>query len=187
MPIVTMKLGESAPHFSAPNIDEATVKLDDYTGKPILVMFICNHCPFVQHIREALSSFARDYQGKEIAIVAINSNDVQAYPDDSPEKMIEEVKTFSYCFPYLFDEDQSIAKSYGAMCTPDFFLFDKNNALVYHGQFDKSRPTNDIKPNGEDLRGAVDALLAGEELPKDQAMSIGCGIKWIAGNEPWKS
>ncbi|MDF1663593.1 MAG: thioredoxin family protein [Planctomycetota bacterium] len=186
MPIVTMELGNWAPNFSAPNIDGRAVKLEDYSGKPVLVMFICNHCPFVQHIREALSTFARDYEGKDLVIIAINSNDVEAYPDDSPEKMIEEVETFSYCFPYLFDEDQSIAKAYGAMCTPDFFLFDRNKVLVYHGQFDKSRPTNDIEPNGEDLRAAVDALLAEKAPLENQAMSIGCGIKWIAGNEPWK-
>lgn len=186
MPIVTMKLGNWAPQFSAPNIDGSTIKLEDFDGQPILVMFICNHCPFVQHIREALSQFARDYEGKKLAIVAIMSNDVEAYPDDSPEKMAEEVEKFSYSFPYLFDEDQSIAKAYGAMCTPDFFLFDRNKQLVYHGQFDKSRPTNDIAPNGEDLRAAVDALLAEKEPLEKQAMSIGCGIKWIPGNEPWK-
>src|SRR5690606_33890289 len=149
-----------------------------------LVMFICNHCPFVHHIRTGLAEFGRDYQSRGLGIVAINANDAENYPDDSPEKMQEEASRFGYVFPYLFDEDQSVAKRYQAACTPDFFLFDGAGQLVYRGQFDASRPGNDVPVTGRDLRAAADAVLEGRPVPEDQTPSIGCNIKWRAGNAP---
>ena len=186
MPIVTMKLGDSAPDFNLENIDTSLVNCADFKGQPLLVMFICNHCPFVQHIRSALAAFARDFAPQGLKIVGINSNDIEAHPEDGPENMIKEARAFDYCFPYLFDANQNVAKSYGAMCTPDFFLFDKDHALAYHGQFDNSRPTNEISPDGASLREAWTQLLEAGAVTTEQSMSIGCGIKWIPGNEPWK-
>ncbi|GIW41874.1 MAG: thioredoxin family protein [Candidatus Binatia bacterium] len=183
-PSKMVPLGTPAPPFRLPNIDGRMVSLEDFRGKPLLVMFICNHCPFVQHIRHALAEFGREYQGKGLGIVAINSNDVSAYPDDSPEKMAEEARKVGYTFPYLFDETQEVAKAYGAACTPDFFLYDASHKLVYRGQFDSSRPSNGIPVTGEDLRAAADAVLEGRPVPQDQKPSIGCNIKWKPGNEP---
>ena len=145
---------------------------------------MCNHCPFVKHVRQGLIQFARDYQAKGLAVVAISTNDVANFPDDSPAKMAQEARAFGYPFPYLYDESQSVAKAYRAACTPDFFLFDAGRKLVYRGQFDGSRPGNNIPVTGADLRVATDAMLAGQPITPDQKPSIGCNIKWKAGNEP---
>jgi peroxiredoxin len=178
-------LGQQAPAFSLPNIDGKTISLADFAGKRgLLVIFMCNHCPFVIHLRSALASFAKEYQAKGLGIVGINSNDISAHPDDSPERMKSEAKSAGYTFPYLFDESQAVARSYGAACTPDFFLFDSDRRLVYRGQFDDSRPGNNKPITGADLRAACDAVLAGKSVPTFQKASIGCNIKWRAGNAP---
>jgi peroxiredoxin len=180
-----LPLGTKAPAFSLANIDGKTVSLSDFSGKKgLLVMFICNHCPFVKHLRPDLAKFGREYQEQGLAIVAISSNDAKAYPDDSPERMREEAKSAGYTFPYLFDESQEVARAYTAACTPDFFLFDADRKLVYRGQFDDSRPDSGIPVTGKDLRAACDAVLAGKAVPERQKPSIGCNIKWKAGNEP---
>jgi thiol-disulfide isomerase/thioredoxin len=150
----------------------------------LLIMFICNHCPYVKHIRSGIAEFAREYQAKGLAIVAISANDVSTHPDDSPEKMKAEAAAAGYVFPYLYDATQEVAKAFRAACTPDFFLFDRDCKLVYRGQFDDSRPRNNIPVSGKDLRAAADAVLAGEPLPVEQKPSIGCNIKWKAGHEP---
>lgn len=180
-----LPLGAKAPDFALPDTEGRIVRLSDFDGAPaLLVIFLCNHCPYVKHIADTLAKFAKEYQEKGVAIVAINSNDVQSYPDDSPEKMREEVKLRGYTFPYLYDETQEVAKAYRAACTPDFFLFDKDRRLVYRGQFDDSRPGNGIPVTGKDLRAALDALLAGKPVSPDQKPSLGCNIKWKPGNEP---
>lgn len=180
-----LPLGTQAPDFSLPDTDGKTVSLADFNGKSALVvMFICNHCPFVKHLRAGLAQFGKDYQGKDAAIVAISSNDVAAHPADSPEKMKLEQQQAGYVFPYLYDESQSVAGAYRAACTPDFFVFDKNRKLVYRGQFDDSRPDSGIPVTGADLRAAVDAVIAGKQIPEPQKPSLGCNIKWIPGNEP---
>lgn len=180
-----LELGTEAPDFSLPNIDGATVSRDQFKGaKALLVMFICNHCPYVKHLRGALAQLGRDYAPKGVAIVAISSNDVANYPDDSPAKMKEEAAAAGYTFPYLYDESQSIAHAYRAACTPDFFLFDGDFKLVYRGQFDDARPKNSEPVTGRDLRDALDRLLAEEPVPADQKPSMGCNIKWKPGNEP---
>jgi peroxiredoxin len=179
------KLGTSAPDFKLRNVDGTLVGLSDFDDKPaLLVMFICNHCPFVMHVADGIAQLARDYQARGVAIVGINSNDPTTHPGDSPEQMVHEVEQRGYSFPYLFDETQDVAKAYGAACTPDFFLYDKERKLVYRGQLDPSRPGNDVPVSGSDLRAALDALLAGKPLPEKQIPSIGCNIKWRAGNEP---
>lgn len=157
-----------------------TVRLADFAGQPLLVAFICNHCPFVIHIQEAFAQLAREYQARGVAVVAINSNDVANYPDDAPEKMIEAVRENGYTFPYLFDETQAIARAYDAACTPDLYLFDAQHRLYYRGQFDNARPGNDEPVNGADLRQALDALLDGQSAPEVQKPSLGCNIKWKA-------
>lgn len=180
-----MPLGSPAPPFSLVNVDGRTVSLDDLADAPALVvMFICNHCPFVKHIAFQLAVFARECQERGVAVVGINSNDAATHPQDSPEQMIHEAEAQGYSFPYLFDETQEVAKAYRAACTPDFFLFDKDRRLVYRGQFDSSRPGNGVPVTGEDLRQAVDALLSGQALPDRQTPSIGCNIKWRSGEEP---
>jgi thiol-disulfide isomerase/thioredoxin len=145
---------------------------------------MCNHCPVVKHIRPGLAQLARDYQTRKVAVVAISSNDVANYPDDSPAKMAAEVKSAGYIFPYLYDETQEVAKAYRAACTPDFYIFDKDQRLAYRGQFDDSRPGNGVPVTGKDLRAALDAVLAGKPASSNQKPSIGCNIKWKAGNEP---
>jgi peroxiredoxin len=178
-------LGQRAPEFSLTNVDGKTVSLSDFEGKRgLLVIFMCNHCPFVIHLRSALAAFAKEYQAKGLAIVGINSNDVSTYPDDSPERMKAEAKSAGYTFPYLFDESQEVAQEYGAACTPDFFLFDSGRRLVYRGQFDDSRPGNSKPITGADLRAACDAVLAGKPVPAAQKASIGCNIKWKEGSAP---
>ena len=180
-----LPLGSQAPEFSLPNVDGSTVSLSDFEGQPgLLVMFICNHCPFVIHLREDLAKFVKEYQDQGLAVVAISSNDVETYPQDGPDKMKQEAESNGYTFPYLYDASQEVAKAYHAACTPDFFLFDSNRKLVYRGQFDDSRPGSDIPVTGEDLRAACDQVLAGQPVSVEQRPSIGCNIKWIAGSEP---
>ncbi len=184
-PSTMTPLGVRAPDFSLPDTDGNTVSLADFSTAPgLLVMFICNHCPFVKLIKGALAAFAREYQERGLAIVAISSNDVEAYPQDGPDAMARDREEWGYPFPYLFDETQEVAKAYGAACTPDFFLFDVDHRLAYRGQFDSSRPGNGIEPTGADLRAACDAVLMGRRPPEDQVPSIGCNIKWKAGNAP---
>ena len=180
-----LPLGTLAPDFSLPNVEGRLVSLKDFPRpKGLLVPFICNHCPFVIHIRSEFAKFAREYQVKGIAIVAINSNDAVAFPADAPDKMKVEAESAGYAFPYLFDESQAVAKAYRAACTPDLFLFDGAKRLVYRGQFDDSRPTNGVRVTGSHLRAACDAVLAGRPIEEGQRPSIGCNIKWRPGNEP---
>ncbi|MBC7351333.1 MAG: thioredoxin family protein [Thermogutta sp.] len=180
-----LPLGAKAPDFALPDTEGRIVRLSDFDGAPaLLVIFMCNHCPYVKHIADHLAQFAKEFQAKGVAIVGINSNDAASYPDDSPEKMREEVKLRGYTFPYLYDETQEVAKAYRAACTPDFFLFDKERRLVYRGQYDDSRPGNGIPVTGKDLRAAIEAVLAGQPVPPDQKPSLGCNIKWKPGNEP---
>lgn len=185
-PSTMLELGTLAPDFSLPEpLTGKTVSLNDFARAPgLLVIFMCNHCPYVKHIRHGLAEFAREYQAKGLKIVAISSNDVESHPDDSPEKMVEEVKTIGYPFPYLYDETQEVAQVYQAACTPDLYLFDGDMKLAYRGQFDDSRPGNDKPVTGADLRAAVDALLDGKSISGDQKASMGCNIKWKPGNEP---
>lgn len=181
-----LPLGTKAPEFSLTNTQNgATVSLKDVAGgRGLLVMFICNHCPFVKHLRSALAQFGRDYQSQGLNIVAISSNDVGSHPDDGPVQMAAEAKTAGYTFPYLYDATQEVAMAYKAACTPDFFLFDSKLALVYRGQFDASRPSNGLPVTGADLRAAVDTMLKGEPPLTEQRPSIGCNIKWKSGQEP---
>ncbi len=180
-----LELGTKAPDFSLPNVDGTTVSLSDFAGAPALVViFMCNHCPFVKHLAAGLAEFARDYQAKGVAVVGISSNDVSSHPDDSPEQMVHEVENRGYTFPYLYDETQEVATAYRAACTPDFFVFDKSQRLAYRGQFDGSRPDSGVPVTGADLRKAVDAVLAGQSVPEPQRPSIGCNIKWRPDNEP---
>ena len=184
-PSTMLPLGTTAPDFKLPDTNGKKVSLTDFKGKSaLLVLFICNHCPYVKHLRTGLAQLARDYLPKQVAIVGINSNDVANYPEDSPAKMKEEVKSAGYMFPYLYDESQAVAKAYRAACTPDIYLFDGNQKLVYRGQFDDSRPGNGIPVTGKDLRAALDALLGGQPVSPNQKASMGCNIKWKAGNEP---
>lgn len=180
-----LPLGAQAPDFALPDTEGRIVRLSDFgQAKALLVVFMCNHCPYVKHIADHLAQLAKEYQAKGVAVVGINSNDVASYPDDSPQKMREEVKRRGYTFPYLYDESQEVAKAYRAACTPDFFLFDQNRRLVYRGQLDDSRPGNGIPVTGKDLRAALDAVLAGQPVAKEQKPSLGCNIKWKPGNEP---
>ncbi len=178
-----LELGIIAAEFSLPDPRGEQHSLGSGAAA-YLVMFICNHCPFVKHVREELARLGRDYLSRDISIVAINSNDANTHPGDSPQKMKEEIDNFGYEFPYLIDGDQSVAKSYRAACTPDFFLFDAEKKLVYRGQLDGSRPSNDVPVNGEDLRAALDAVLSGNPVSAEQVPSIGCSIKWTPGYEP---
>ncbi len=178
-PSTMVQLGTQAPDFSLPDTDGNVVSLADFRDAPaLLVMFICNHCPYVKHIRAGLARMAKDFQAKGVAVVGINSNDADAYPADSPAKMKEEKALSGYVFPYLYDASQNVAKGYDAACTPDFFLFDGQRHLVYRGQMDDSRPGTDIPVTGKDLREAVDAVLAGKAVNTDQKPSVGCNIKW---------
>jgi peroxiredoxin len=181
-----LTLGTKAPDFSLTSaVDGKKVSLNDFSNKPaLLVIFMCNHCPFVKHIAEGLAAFAKEYQSKGLAVVGISSNDYEAFPDDAPQKMAEEARARGYTFAYLVDADQQVAKKYRAACTPDFFLFDGQRKLVYRGQFDSSRPQSGIPVTGEDLRRAVDAVLTGQPIPVEQRPSIGCNIKWKPSQEP---
>jgi peroxiredoxin len=180
-----LTLGTPAPNFRLPDTEGNIVSLADFEESPaLLVIFMCNHCPFVKHVLSDLVTLAKDYQAKGVAVVGINSNDVANYPEDSPEMMAKLVEEAGFTFPYLYDETQKVAKSYQAACTPDFFLFDKESKLAYRGQMDDSRPGNDIPITGLDLIKALDAVLAGREVSTEQKPSIGCNIKWKQGNEP---
>jgi len=179
-----LPLGTAAPGFSLPATDGKLYTLQSFAaGKLLLVMFICNHCPFVQHVRPQLLALARDYQGKGVAIVAISSNDTEAYPADNMPNMKLEATAHGFSFPYLLDETQEVAKAYDAACTPDFFLFDRKRVLIYRGRLDGSRPGNGIPVTGAELRSALDAALAGTQVAVWQEPSIGCNIKWKSGNE----
>ncbi len=182
-PSTMLTLGTEAPDFELVSTEGQTVRLGDYAGKPLLVAFICNHCPFVKHLGGALADFAREYEAKGLATVAISSNDVEQYPEDGLEGMAEEKANYGYPFAYAWDETQDVAKAYRAACTPDFFLFNADHQLVYRGQFDETRPDKGT-PTGADMRSAADTLLAGNDIPKDQAPSVGCNIKWKKGGEP---
>jgi peroxiredoxin len=180
-----LPLGTKAPDFALPDTTGKTISLKDLQGAPaLLVVFMCNHCPYVKHIRSGLAQLARDYLPRGLAMVGISSNDVANYPADSPAKMAEEAKSAGYLFPYLYDETQAVAKAYRAACTPDIYLFDKEQRLVYRGQLDDSRPGNSIPVTGKDLRAAIEAILAGKDVSSQQKPSIGCNIKWKPGNEP---
>ena len=180
-----LPLGTKAPDFSLVNVDGSTVSLADFEGSPaLLVIFMCNHCPFVIHVATELARLTDEYQKKGVAVVGISSNDVSSFPQDSLENMVREARERGYSFPYLFDNTQSVAKAYRAACTPDFYVFDKNRDLVYRGQMDSTRPDSGMEPNGEDLRRALDAVLAGKPVSRDQQPSIGCNIKWAEGREP---
>lgn len=184
-PSTMLPLGTVAPDFRLPDTNGKFVSLSDFKDcAALLVVFICNHCPYVIHIRSGLAQLARDYTPRGVGIVGINSNDVKNYPDDSPAKMKEEVKSAGYIFPYLYDESQAVAKAYRAACTPDIYLFDKHQKLVYRGQFDDSRPGNGVAVTGKDLRAALDAVLAGRPVSENQKASMGCNIKWKSGNQP---
>jgi len=178
-------LGRPATPFALPDTDGNLVTLDDFdAAAALLVVFWCNHCPYVRHIREGFSRFADEYLSRGLAVVAINANDVSTHPDDDPAQMRIEAREHGYSFPYLFDETQQTALAYRAACTPDFFLYDGARTLAYRGQFDASRPGNNVPVSGADLRRAVDALLKGTPVSPDQRPSIGCNIKWKPGNEP---
>jgi peroxiredoxin len=180
-----MPLGSTAPDFALPDFDGKPWSLNDFRGRRgLLVVFMCNHCPYVKHVAPELAKIGAEYQAKGIGMVGISSNDIGTHPEDAPEKMKEEAAAQGYNFPYLFDESQQTAKDYRAACTPDFFLFDADFRLVYRGQMDDTRPKQDIPPNGRDLRGALDALLTGQAIDDQQRPSIGCNIKWKAGAEP---
>lgn len=190
VPSTMLPLGTPAPGFSLPDaVTGRTFTLDSFReARALVVMFICNHCPFVKHVRQEIARVARDYAPRGVAFVGINSNDVEKYPDDAPPKMKQEALEAGYAFPYLFDESQAVAKAYRAACTPDFYVFDGQRRLVYRGQLDDSRPpgrsTTPVAVTGKDLRAALDAVLAGRPVPADQKPSIGCSIKWKPGNEP---
>lgn len=185
-PSTMLALGTEAPDFALPEPSTGAVRsLSDFADREALVvMVLSNHCPFVKHIADDVAEFGREYAARGVGIVAINANDVAAYPADSPERMAEEVRARGYEFPYLFDESQEVVKALGAACTPDFFLFDRDRRLVYRGQFDASRPSLDTKVTGQDLRAACDAILSGERPDDDQRPSVGCNIKWRPGNAP---
>ena len=185
VPSTMLPLGTEAPAFSLPDTNGAKVSITDFDNAPaLLVVFMCNHCPYVKHIQMAFVSLVKEYQAKGVAVVGINSNDVESYPDDSPDLMARDARQFGYTFPYLYDETQEVAKAYRAACTPDFFLFDGKRKLVYRGQMDSSRPGNDKPLTGEDLRVALDAVLSGDVVSTKQRPSMGCNIKWKAGKEP---
>ena len=184
-PSTMVRLGTTAPEFQLTNVDGRQVSLRDFADAPaLLVIFMCNHCPFVVHVARELAELAREYQARGVAVVGINSNDVGTHPADSPERMVAEAEARGYTFPYLYDETQSVANAYRAACTPDFFVYDKQRKLVYRGQLDDSRPDNGILATGRDLRAALDAVLAGKPVEEKQRASLGCNIKWKPGGEP---
>ena len=180
-----LEIGTQAPAFSLPEpASGQQLSLADFDGKPLLVVFSCNHCPYVLHIIDSFTEFANAARHRGLAVVMINANDVAGYPADSPEKMVALAQRCGFEFPYLYDESQQTAIDYRAACTPDFFLFDSSHRLVYRGQYDGSRPGNNVAIDGRDMKAAVDALLAGDEIGGEQVPSVGCNIKWRAGNEP---
>ncbi len=180
-----LPLGTQAPNFELPDVVSGqTISLSSFAGKPLLVMFICQHCPFVKHVKSELANIGKDYAASNLGIVAISSNDINKYPDDAPEQLKVMAEEAGFLFPICFDESQEVAKAYTAACTPDFFLFDADHKLVYRGQLDDSRPSDGIPVTGKDLRAAIDATLSGKSVNFDQKPSIGCNIKWKPGNEP---
>jgi peroxiredoxin len=180
-----LPLGTQAPEFRLPNVDGREVGLSDFEGAPAyLVIFMCNHCPYVQHVAPEMARLTAEYIARGVAVFGINSNNVATHPADSPEQMVHEAEERGYRFPYLYDETQEVAHAYRAACTPDFYVFDRDQKLVYRGQMDSSRPDSGIPLTGEDLRAALDAVLAGQSVPAHQKPSIGCNIKWKPGNEP---
>ncbi|MCX4245219.1 thioredoxin family protein [Paraliomyxa miuraensis] len=184
-PSQMLSLGTEAPSFRLPDPSGQMVSLDDQPeAKAYLVVFMCNHCPFVKHIREELAALSRELPERGVMMVGINSNDFDKYPDDSPSRMADEAESYGYRFPYLVDESQDVAKAFRAACTPDFFLFDGERKLVYRGQLDESRPSNGKPVTGKDLRAAIGAVLEGREVSEEQMPSIGCNIKWRDGNAP---
>ncbi len=184
-PSTMLDLGTQLPSFSLPDFNGKTVTDADFKGsKALLVAFICNHCPFWRHVRAEFARVAKEYEAKGLRVVAIASNSVQEFPEDGPEGMKQEATEVGYTFPYLFDKDQKVAKAFKAACTPDLFLFDSNRRLAYRGQFDGSRPKNNVPVTGADLRAAADAVLAGKAASENQRPSMGCNIKWYPGNEP---
>ena len=184
-PSTMLELGTRAPDFTLPDAYGNPVALAEFAGAPAtVVVFMCNHCPYVKHLKTALAEFAQEYATHEVAVIGINANDADTHPEDGREAMIRDIAEFGYVFPYLIDATQEVAKSYRAACTPDFFVFDAALHLVYRGQFDDSRPDTDIPVTGRDLRAAVDTILAGQAPIGDQKPSIGCNIKWKPRNEP---
>ena len=184
-PSTMLDLGTPLPAFSLPDFNGKVVSDADFTGsKALLVAFICEHCPFVRHVRSEFARFAKEYDAKGLKVVAIMSNSIEEFPQDGPEGMKKEAQEAGYVFPYLFDKDQNVAKAFKAACTPDLFLFDGNRRLAYRGQFDGCRPKNNVPVNGADLRAAADAVLAGKAPSETQRPSMGCNIKWYPGNEP---
>jgi peroxiredoxin len=180
-----LELGTRAPGFSLPDPSGTLHSLDDFSSEPaLLVAFLCNHCPYVKHIFAGFADYARQYGPKGLAVVAVNPNDADAYPDDAPPAMAEVARQFAFPFPYLYDETQELALACQAICTPDFFLFDRERKLVYRGQFDDSRPNSGIPVTGNSLRAATEAVLAGRPAAGAQRPSAGCSIKWKPGNEP---
>lgn len=180
-----LPLGTRAPDFELPDPEGREVALGDVAdGRAVLVAFVCNHCPYVRHIGPTFGRVADQLEEMGVAVVAVNSNDIEHYPEDAPDQMIPTARQWGWSFPYLVDEDQSVAKAYRAACTPDLFLFDADLALAYRGQFDASRPRNDLPIDGADLLAAARAVVAGEPVPEPQIPSIGCNIKWRDGNEP---
>ena len=181
-----LPLGTAAPKFELPDVVSGkTISLATFSdSKALLIMFICQHCPFVKHVQSELAKIGQDYSDRSLGIVAISANDVANYPNDSPEKLKQMAQELGFNFPLCYDESQEVSKSYTAACTPDFFLFDGEQELVYRGQLDDSRPSTDIPVTGKDLRQAIDAVLEGREIDFEQKPSIGCNIKWKPGNEP---
>jgi peroxiredoxin len=174
-----LELGTQLPHFRLPNVDGRMISDTDFaSANALLIVFSCNHCPFVKHIREAFVKFAKEYQARGLAVVAINANDAEAYPADSPEAMKQEATAAGFTFPYLYDESQDVAREFLAACTPDFFLFDKDRCLRYRGEFDDSRPGNNIPVTGSELRAAADGVLSGRGPQAVQKPSVGCSLKW---------
>lgn len=180
-----LALGTKAPDFNLSDVVSGeNISLSKFAGKPFLVIFICRHCPYVQHVKKELANIGKDYKAKGLGIVAISSNDTSIYPEDAPESLAEMAREEDFNFPYLYDESQEVAKSYTAACTPDLFLFDKDYKLAYRGQLDDSRPGSEIPVTGKDLRTAIDAVLSGSQIDLNQKPSTGCGIKWKEGDEP---
>jgi peroxiredoxin len=180
-----LPLGTKAPHFELPDVVTGkTISPNQFEKKALLVMFICKHCPYVKHVENELAKLGKDYTGKDLTIIAISSNDANAYPDDSPAQLKQFAQSLNFTFPLCFDETQSVAKSYTAACTPDFFLFDKEHKLVYRGELDDSRPGNNIPVTGAELRAAIESTLSGKTTTTDQKPSAGCNIKWKPGSEP---
>lgn len=180
-----LELGAPAPPFTLPDTKGTLVRLDDFhSSAGLLVVFLCNHCPYVKHLEAALATIGSEYMPRGIAMVGINSNDTAAYPEDSPARMAEVAQRVGYPFPYLYDASQEVAQAYRAACTPDFFLFDRQRHLVYRGQFDDARPGKPVPVTGRDLRRALEALLSGQPIDPEQRPSMGCNIKWRPGNEP---